>query len=520
MVIQIKIRMRQLLFVFALLVCGATSFAQPALADTSRLYFHDGKFSWHTSLSTLTTFLSSSATMTEAAQDAVGGILVDGNTINFRYLDNTPQIDADVITQMSIASDVSGLKLSGDATTPGVSKLYGTDASGVKGWYDQPGGGGGGSVATDAIWDAKGDLAVGTGANTAARLAVGTDGKQIYADAAEATGLRWGASVITPAQITSNQNDYNPTGWANAQIVKISGDNGIRAITSFAATFNGDKKTLLNTGSFPLYIPSQHTSGTAANRVIGFCDYIIFPKCAVEIMYDNSDSRWRITSQVPNPQFFNALYYSWSYGSNTTGDLWFMDYGALGTGSSMLSTDAASGYPGHLLINTGTTSSGSGRAAFSKGGLHYAIFGDAHLWAETLISIPTLSTAGDTYHIYFTLDDTGNNNTLSNNSVGIKYSHGVNSGKWQGFSRDNAGTESTVDLGTTVATNTLYKLRVELNKTKTEARFYVNGDMAGLVTGNMPDALSMATRLLLLKSVGTTARTLRFHSMTAAAIFP
>lgn len=33
--------------------------------------------------------------------------------------------------------------------------------------------GGGGSVATDTIWDAAGDLAVGTGSNTAARLAIG-----------------------------------------------------------------------------------------------------------------------------------------------------------------------------------------------------------------------------------------------------------------------------------------------------------------------------------------------------------
>lgn len=33
-----------------------------------------------------------------------------------------------------------------------------------------------GSVATDAIWDAAGDLAVGTGANTAARVAIGAAG--------------------------------------------------------------------------------------------------------------------------------------------------------------------------------------------------------------------------------------------------------------------------------------------------------------------------------------------------------
>jgi hypothetical protein len=55
-------------------------------------------------------------------------------------------------------------------------------------------GGGSGDVATDAIWDAKGDLAGGTGANTAARLAVGANGTVLTADSAEVTGLKWAAA--------------------------------------------------------------------------------------------------------------------------------------------------------------------------------------------------------------------------------------------------------------------------------------------------------------------------------------
>jgi len=49
----------------------------------------------------------------------------------------------------------------------------------------------GGSVATDALWDAKGDLAAGTGANTASKLTVGSNGTLLVADSGEATGLRW-----------------------------------------------------------------------------------------------------------------------------------------------------------------------------------------------------------------------------------------------------------------------------------------------------------------------------------------
>jgi hypothetical protein len=49
--------------------------------------------------------------------------------------------------QMSLTSDASGIKLVGDAATPGNSKVYGTDGSGTKGWYDAGSGGGiGGST--------------------------------------------------------------------------------------------------------------------------------------------------------------------------------------------------------------------------------------------------------------------------------------------------------------------------------------------------------------------------------------
>lgn len=44
----------------------------------------------------------------------------------------------DAKVQMSVTTDGSGLKLSGDAASPGVSKLYGTNLAGTKGWYNAP----------------------------------------------------------------------------------------------------------------------------------------------------------------------------------------------------------------------------------------------------------------------------------------------------------------------------------------------------------------------------------------------
>lgn len=74
----------------------------------------------------------------EQAQDAVGTIFVDTDTIDFTYDDPTPKITADVRYQMSITSDASGIKLVNDATTPGNSKYYGTDSGGSKGFFALP----------------------------------------------------------------------------------------------------------------------------------------------------------------------------------------------------------------------------------------------------------------------------------------------------------------------------------------------------------------------------------------------
>lgn len=57
-------------------------------------------------------------------------------------------------------------------------------------------GGSGGDVATDAIWDAKGDLAGGTGANAAARLAVGSNGQLLVAASGQTTGLLWDTGYL------------------------------------------------------------------------------------------------------------------------------------------------------------------------------------------------------------------------------------------------------------------------------------------------------------------------------------
>jgi hypothetical protein len=74
-------------------------------------------------------------------------------------------------------------------------------------------GAGSGSVATDAIWDAAGDLAYGTGANTAARLAIGTT-RQVLKVNSGATAPEWVADLTHIAIACSDETTALTTGTA------------------------------------------------------------------------------------------------------------------------------------------------------------------------------------------------------------------------------------------------------------------------------------------------------------------
>ena len=85
-------------------------------------------------------------------------------------------------TQTALNGKQDALVSGTNIKTVNGNSLLGSGDITISGW---------GSVATDAIWDAKGDLAGGTGANTASRLAVGSNGQVLTADSAEATGMKW-----------------------------------------------------------------------------------------------------------------------------------------------------------------------------------------------------------------------------------------------------------------------------------------------------------------------------------------
>jgi hypothetical protein len=122
-----------------------------------------------------------------------------------------------------------------------------------------------------------------------------------------------GQSVITPGVITSNENDYYPTGWDNADVVRLDLNADSYNITGFKPpTANGRYlKHLINinTGYKILRLVTESASSTAAYRTMGPYgasaayptsqqpDYPLSPGASVVIWYDATSARWRILDQ-------------------------------------------------------------------------------------------------------------------------------------------------------------------------------------------------------------------------------
>lgn len=87
-----------------------------------------------------------------------------------------------VVYDRSVAGGLPGVVVEGDPPEVG-QVLTATTPSSAE--WATPAPPSSGSVATDAIWDAKGDIAVATGADTAVRLPIGSNGQVLTVDSGE-----------------------------------------------------------------------------------------------------------------------------------------------------------------------------------------------------------------------------------------------------------------------------------------------------------------------------------------------
>jgi hypothetical protein len=329
-------------------------------------------------------------------------------------------------------------------------------------------------------------------------------------------------SVITPTEITSDQDDYSPTGWGDATLVRLSGDSEIRAITSFGTTdiVDGETKTLLNVGSHPIYFPAEHPDGTSTGRINSSEDVFLLPRQGVTIVYDATLQRFLFANTPVVDNKYPYVVEASMYASTTVaGDMEYLAFTSLS--SATLTTGNA--FPPNrmawMTISTAVSSTGGHIVRFNKS-TEPNLFNGGHISSESTFQLVDISDASNRFTVGSMITATPTSTTFAaNNTIGIRYSDNINSGKWEAFSVSNSGIVSTADLGITVSPNVTYTLRIEVNASKTEARFFVNNIYAGRITSNLPSDQSCTTRFMLQKSVGTTARQVRLHKMYNRTIY-
>jgi hypothetical protein len=327
--------------------------------------------------------------------------------------------------------------------------------------------------------------------------------------------------TISPSQLTSHQNNYAPAGIGRATTINLSSDNGMQSITGIADTTAGPlTRVINNVGTYAIVLLMDHPSSDADHRFTGQSQPFFLPgghSCT--LIRDVSNSRWRV---IGMQNFMPTVYYHFSAGSSSVGDYGNVTLGNLAGSGTGTATDATTTLPAALQFSTSTVTTGRFCIAASKTINNISAFGAAHTFVEAVISIPTLSDGTETFTVELQITNAPNTAAVEvNNSVNLRYSHSINSGEWEFFSQDNAGAESTpIDCNVAVATGTPYKLRLDIDKTKTEALVHINGAYIGRVTTNLPNSVVCGARLLIFKSAGSTARAINVHSFTAGAIYP
>lgn len=103
-------------------------------------------------------------------------------------------------------------------------------------------------------------------------------------------------SVSSPAQITATQDNYDV---GKVGVVRLSSD-ASQNITGLVAPTIASAKVLVlvNIGANDIVLQNQHTDSTAANRIITGtgADITIAPDDVVQLLYDSTTARWRVTS--------------------------------------------------------------------------------------------------------------------------------------------------------------------------------------------------------------------------------
>lgn len=177
--------------------------------------------------------------------------------------------------EFGFETDTRQFKL-GDGTTAWNSLAYPATGTitGVTAGTGLTGGGTGGVVTLDVdssiyvspeIVDAKGDIVIGTAADTPGILAVGSDGQYLTANSSTTSGLEW-KTLTTDLAVTAQSGSYTLTSGDKSSLVRFNNTSAATVTVPSGVFATGEQITVLRYGTGTLAIAG---SGATVNATPG-----------------------------------------------------------------------------------------------------------------------------------------------------------------------------------------------------------------------------------------------------------
>lgn len=314
--------------------------------------------------------------------------------------------------------------------------------------------------------------------------------------------------------LTSDQNDWNPTGLSAADEIRVTPSitGNIIKVTGLQGGASGRLITLRNvSGTNWLILSGEDAASTAAYRFLfGALGPVV---ClgyleSITLIYDSTLSRW-----TP------FAHYSADYGTKFVYiepilDLTTTLQTSVSTGTA---TRAPGGYFGQSEVSLTTGAAANGRAGFGTKdmALLAATIASPLILQSSLYTSNPLSDGTNTYTIRAGFLDSIS--AEPTDGVFLRYVHSANSGKWLFVARQN-GSESTYDTGITFAVGTTYYYAIVIygGLATPAADLYLGTDVSNIAkvataVANIPVGTSRAFGVgtsILHGGAGTSARTM------------
>lgn len=183
---------------------------------------------------------------------------------------------------------------------------------------------------------------------------------------------------ISPAQITSTQNDYAGCAVASNAVCRITTDT-TRNITGFAAGADGRILFLYNVGSNNAVLKNLDSGSSAGNQLSINADINLGPNQGIILQYDSTSTKWRAASGISgggagqaadNDLTAIAALVGTGFSSRIATDSWALRSFADGTGITWTNPAGVAGNPTANLATTHNciVNSATGQVLFNNGG--------------------------------------------------------------------------------------------------------------------------------------------------------